>query len=128
MKSEDVLGRLIPITFLFFLITERLCPRRRYPPIKFWDLIGFACLIMTGVITTLLPLLLLPASLTQYRLIDASRLGFIGGVLVAYPLTALGSALLHRAFHEFHPLWLPGHQPHRSLRRLDIPGSVYFHV
>jgi sterol desaturase/sphingolipid hydroxylase (fatty acid hydroxylase superfamily) len=117
---------LIPITFLFFLITERLFPRRQYPPIKFWNLIGFACLIMTGVITTLLPLML-PASTTQYHLIDASRLGFIGGVLVAYPLTALGSALLHRAFHEFHPLWLLGHQLHHSPRRLDIPGSVYFH-
>jgi len=62
---------LIPITFLFFLITERLFPRRQYPPIKFWNVIGFACLIMTGVITTLL----LPASLMQYHLIDASRLG-----------------------------------------------------
>ena len=83
---------LIPITFLFFLITERLFPRRQYPPIKFWNLIGFACLIMTGVITTLLPLML-PASMTQYHLIDASRLGFIGGVLVAYPLTArIGAA------------------------------------
>jgi sterol desaturase/sphingolipid hydroxylase (fatty acid hydroxylase superfamily) len=49
-------------------------------------------------------MLLLPVSLTQYR-----------------------PALLHRAFHEFHRLWLLGHQLHHSPRRLDIPGSVYFH-
>ena len=46
MKAEDILGLLIPVTFVFFLITERLFPRRRYPPIRFWNLIGFACLIM----------------------------------------------------------------------------------
>ena len=51
----------------------------------------------------------------------------MASVVVAYPLTALGSALLHRAFHEFHPLWLMGHQLHHSPQRLDIPGSVFFH-
>jgi sterol desaturase/sphingolipid hydroxylase (fatty acid hydroxylase superfamily) len=126
MKAEDVLGLLVPITFIFFLVTERLFPRREYPPVRYWNLIGFGCLIMTGVLSTLLPLLL-PASWTEHHLLDGARLGIVAGVLVAYPLTALGSALLHRAFHEFHPLWLMGHQLHHSPRRLDIPGSVFFH-
>jgi sterol desaturase/sphingolipid hydroxylase (fatty acid hydroxylase superfamily) len=126
MKAEDVLGLLVPVTFVVFLVTERLFPRRQYPPVRFWNLIGFGCLIMTGLISTMLPMLL-PASLTQHHLFDLSHLGPIGGVLIAYPLTALGAALLHRAFHEFHPLWLLGHQLHHSPRRLDIPGSVFFH-
>jgi sterol desaturase/sphingolipid hydroxylase (fatty acid hydroxylase superfamily) len=126
MKAEDILGPLILVTFVFFLVTERLFPRREYPPIRFWTLIGFACLVMTGAISTFLPALL-PESITRYHLIDGSRLGLVAGVLVAYPLSALGSALLHRAFHTFHPLWLLGHQMHHSPRRLDIPGSVYFH-
>jgi len=124
MKTEDVLGLLIPVTFVFFLVTERLFPRRQYPPIRFWNLIGFGCLVMAAAISTFLPLLL-PASITQYHLFDSSRLGLVSGILVAYPLAALGSALLHRAFHAFHPLWLLGHQMHHSPRRLDIPGSVY---
>jgi sterol desaturase/sphingolipid hydroxylase (fatty acid hydroxylase superfamily) len=126
MKAEDILGLLVPATFIFFLVTERLFPRRQYPPIRFWNLIGFACLIMTGLISTFLPMLL-PVSVTQYHLFNASGLGLVAGVLIAYPLTALGSALLHRSFHEFHPLWLMGHQLHHSPRRVDIPGSVFFH-
>jgi sterol desaturase/sphingolipid hydroxylase (fatty acid hydroxylase superfamily) len=126
MKAEDVLGLLVPVTFVFFFVSEKLFPRRDYPPIRFWNVIGFGCLIMTGLISTFLPLLL-PASVTQYHLVDGARLGLAGGILVAYPLSALGAALLHRAFHTFHPLWLLGHQMHHSPRRLDIPGSVYFH-
>jgi hypothetical protein len=61
MKAEDVLGLMVPLTFSFFLITERLFPRRSYPPIRFWNLIGFGCLIMVGVLTTVLPMAL-PAS------------------------------------------------------------------
>ena len=126
MSAEDILGLLVPVTFVFFLVTERLFPRRQYPPVRFWNLIGFAGLIVTGVISTLLPTML-PATWTRYHLLDGSGLGVIGGVLVGYPLTALGSALLHRAFHRFHPLWLLGHQLHHSARRLDIPGSAFFH-
>ena len=126
MKAEDILGLLIPVTYVFFLVTERMFPRRRYPPVRFWNWIGFGCLIMVGVIGTLLPMLL-PASLTSHHLIDGSGLGIVGGILIGYPLTALGNALVHRSFHEFHPLWLLGHQLHHSPRRLDIPGALYFH-
>lgn len=126
MQTEDVFGLLVPVTFVFFLVTERLFPRRPYPPIRFWNLIGFGGLIMASMISTLLPLLL-PPSLTALHLLDGSRLGIVGGVLVGYPLAALGNALIHRSFHEFHPLWLLGHQLHHSPRRLDIPGSMYFH-
>jgi sterol desaturase/sphingolipid hydroxylase (fatty acid hydroxylase superfamily) len=126
MKAEDVLGMMVPVTFIFFLVTERLYSRRPYPPIRFWNLIGFAGLIVTGVITTVMPLLL-PISLTKHHLTDGSRLGIFPSILIAYPLTALGSALVHRAFHEFNPLWRLGHQLHHSPQRLDIPGSVFFH-
>ena len=126
MKAEDVLGLLIPVTFVLFLVTERMFPRRAYPPIRFWNLIGFGCLIMTGMLSTYLPTLL-PASITKYHLFEGAKLGIVGGVLVAYPLTALGSALVHRSFHESHALWRLGHQLHHSPRRLDIPGSAFFH-
>jgi sterol desaturase/sphingolipid hydroxylase (fatty acid hydroxylase superfamily) len=81
---------------------------------------------MTAGIATMMPLLM-PESWMRYHVFTGARLGLLGGVLVGYPLTALGSALLHRSFHEFHPLWLLGHQLHHSPRRLDIPGSVVFH-
>src|SRR5690242_9550254 len=111
MKTEDVLGLLVPVTFLFFLVTERMFPRRQYPPIRWWTAIGVVGLILVAAISTFLPLLL-PESWTRHHLLDGSRLGLVGGVLVGYPLTALGSALVHRAFHDFHPLWRLGHQMH----------------
>lgn len=126
MRFEDILGLLVPVTFAIFLVTERLFPRRAYPPIRYWTVIGIGFLVMTGALTTALPLLL-PESLTRYHLFDGARLGLLGGVLIGYPLTALLAALVHRSFHEFHPLWLLGHQLHHSPRRLDIPGAVYFH-
>lgn len=126
MRAEDVLGLMVPVTFVFFLVTERLFPRRAYPPIRFWTAIGFVGLILTGVISTVLPMLLPPAW-TAHHLLNGERLGVAGGVLIGYPITALLAALLHRSFHAVHPLWLLGHQLHHSPRRLDIPGSVYFH-
>ena len=126
MSAEDIFGILVPVTFLAFLISERLFPRREYPRTRFWNLIGFGCLVLTAVIGTWLPLLL-PSWLTSRHLLDGSRLGIVGGIVVGYPLAALAMALVHRSFHTFHPLWLLGHQVHHSPRRLDIPGSAVFH-
>lgn len=126
MSAEDVLGLLVPVTFVFFLVTERLFPRREYPPVRFWTLIGFGGLIMAALVGVFVPMLL-PPSITRYHLFDGARLGIVGGVLIGYPLTALLGALIHRSFHEFHPLWLMGHQLPHSPRRLDIPGSLFFH-
>ncbi len=126
MNAEDIFGILVPVTFVGFLITERLFPRREYPPVRFWNVIGFGCLIVTAIIGTWLPLLL-PSWVTSHHLLDGSRLGIVGGIVIGYPLTALAMALVHRSCHEFHPLWLMGHQVHHSPRRLDIPGSAVFH-
>ncbi len=126
MSTEDIVGLLTAGTFLFFLVTERMFPRRAYPPIRWWTAIGFVGFIVTAAIGTLMPMLV-PASLSRYHLFDLSGLGIAAQVLVGYPLTALGSALVHRSFHACHPLWRMGHQLHHSPRRLDIPGAVFFH-
>ena len=126
MNAEDIFGILVPVTFVGFLMTERLFPRREYPPVRFWNLIGFGCLIVTAIIGTWLPLLL-PSWVASHHLLDGSPLGIVGGIVIGYPLTALAMALVHRSCHEFHPLWLMGHQVHHSPRRLDIPGSAVFH-
>ena len=60
-------------------------------------------------------------------MLEGSRLGLLGGIVIGYPVTALALALVHRSCHAFHPLWLMGHQVHHSPRRLDIPGSAVFH-
>ena len=82
MKAEDLVGLLVPVTFVGFLVIERVFPRRTYPTIRYWNLIGFGCLIMIGVLTTALPMLV-PASLASHHLFNGARLGLVGGVLVA---------------------------------------------
>ena len=79
MKAEDILGLLVPVTFILFLVTERLFPRRRYPPIKFWNLIGFACLIMTGVISTLLDTVAGCAVQVRAHFVSVNHPGVLGG-------------------------------------------------
>ena len=126
MSADEIFGILVPVTFVGFLITERLFPRREYPPIRFWNLIGFGCLIHHR----------------PRRHVAANALAFVGdepscargitprtlgGIVIGYPVTALAMALVHRSCHAFHPLWLMGHQVHHSPRRLDIPGSAVFH-
>ena len=69
MTAEDVFGLLVPVTFIGFLLTERLFPRRAYPAIRFWTLIGFGFLILTALVGTLLPMLL-PSWLTSHRSTD----------------------------------------------------------
>jgi sterol desaturase/sphingolipid hydroxylase (fatty acid hydroxylase superfamily) len=127
MQAEDVLGLMVPATYGFFAITEKLSPARRFPKMRLWNLLGVVFLIVLGTASTVLPLLVPVDWLAAHRLVDGSRLGVVGGVLVGYPLLALVAMAYHRTIHKVPFLWRWTHQMHHAPQRLDMPGAVFFH-
>jgi sterol desaturase/sphingolipid hydroxylase (fatty acid hydroxylase superfamily) len=127
MKIEDIMGLMIPLTWLGMLVLEGISPRRTdFPKVKAWRWIGAASLLAYMIVGIELPLLI-PESWLAYRLIDASRLSVIASVIVGYLLLTFIGYWYHRACHKFDFMWRWSHQIHHSATRLDISGSLYFH-
>jgi sterol desaturase/sphingolipid hydroxylase (fatty acid hydroxylase superfamily) len=127
MKPEDIVGIAVPATYILMAIVEKIFPARQFPKLRWWNLLGVVFFVVVGAIGAVTPLLLPVEWLARHRLIDATRLGIVGGVLVGYPLTALVSYAIHRGFHKSQLLWRWTHQMHHAPKRMDIPGSVFFH-
>ena len=125
MTIESLVPIVIPGTFLFFVLAERVRPARPLPRIRGWKLLGVACFLMTGAISSTLPLLYGDFA-RAHRLLDLERLGTLGGALVALLGTDLVSYWFHRLRHR-PVLWRLMHQMHHSAERLDTFGSSFFH-
>lgn len=127
MSAVDVLGLLIPLTYLVMLGLEALFPARVFPPIRFWRWTGLGFLILSGVIATTAPLLIPADWLMAHRLIDGSGLGIAGGAAVGYVVVSLISYGWHRAAHSLPWMWRLFHQIHHSPQRVDMSGAALFH-
>jgi len=127
MEAVDIVGLLVPVTYLLMLVIESLFPARKFPPRRGWVWIGILFLLLLGTISTVLPLLIDPAWLTRHRWLDGSRLGVIGGVAVGYFVLSGVNYAYHRTVHTVSLLWRLTHQLHHSPQRVDISGSVLFH-
>src|ERR1044071_7917753 len=99
MSVEDLVGLLVPLTFVVFLVIEAIWPARPYPERRWWRLQGFAFLVLMAVIATLLPMLLPQDWVAAHRLIDGRGLGTVGGVIVGYAAVSLVNYGWHRATH-----------------------------
>lgn len=125
MSAEDIVGLMIPVTFLALLGVEMLARNGRpWPEIPWWRAKGLAFFIFLMTINAVLPSLV-PPEIAQYHLVDGARLGVLGGVLLGYPVLSLATALLHRAYHRYPLLWRI-HQLHHAPQRMDMAGSVVF--
>jgi sterol desaturase/sphingolipid hydroxylase (fatty acid hydroxylase superfamily) len=127
VKAEDVLGMMVPATYIFMAIVEKIFPARKFPKVPWWNLLGIGFLLVIGALGAVAPVLLPVEWLAKHRLVDGTRLGIVGGVLVGYPVTALAGYAYHRLLHNSQTLWRWTHQMHHAPKRLDIPGSVFFH-
>jgi len=127
MDTVDILGLMVPVTWLVFLVAEKLWPAREFPPRKGWPWIGVAFLVMVSTISVVLPLLIPGAWLDAHRWLDGTRLGVVGGTLVGFLVLELVTYAWHRSAHTFDALWRGFHQMHHSPRRVDIPGAFVFH-
>lgn len=127
MKAEDILGLLVPLTYLFFAVTEKIWPARTFPKVSWWNALGVLFLIVLGAISVMTPMLVPAEWLAAHRLLPGDRLGVVLGVVVGYPIAALVGMAYHRTMHRVHFLWRWTHQMHHAPQRLDMPGAVFFH-
>jgi len=68
MDTVDIVGLLIPVTYVVLLGVEKLWPAREFPPRRGWQLIGVAFLLLLGTLSTVVPLLIPSAWLEQHRI------------------------------------------------------------
>jgi sterol desaturase/sphingolipid hydroxylase (fatty acid hydroxylase superfamily) len=127
MSTVDILGLMVPVTWLVFLVIEKLWPAREFPPRKGWQWIGVGFLIMVSTISVVVPLLIPEEWLEAHRWLDGTKLGVVGGTIVGFLVLECITYAWHRSAHTFDILWRGFHQLHHSPRRVDIPGSLVFH-
>ena len=127
MKLEDLLGMMVPVTFLAMMAVEARWPARAFPKRRLWRLTGLGFFLAMGFIAAGLPLLLPEPWIASHRLLDLSSLPIVPAVIAGYLAMSLVSYGFHRACHNVHVLWRLFHQVHHSPERVDIAGAAYFH-
>lgn len=126
LGMEAIVTLLIPITFVLFLLLERLFPARQLPKVKGWLLLGIVAFVVSGLINGLVPALVV-GMLGGKSLLHLSGLGTWLGAVVAFVIVDFVAYGIHRLLHNVHFIWRWTHQMHHSAERLDIAGGVYFH-
>lgn len=127
MTIEDLLGLMIPTTYVVLLVVEALARGRRFPVVRLWRARGALFVAILLGINATAPSWLPVEWLAAHRLLDGSRLGTAGGAIVAYLGVSLAQYAFHRAEHRFQGLWRVFHQLHHSAIRMDLSGSAYTH-
>ncbi len=121
---EDIVGMLIPVTYIGLLILERVFPARKLPAVRYWTLKGLVFFVLIMVLSAVTPALTVGA-LGKHSLLDLSGLGILGGGLLMLLVSEFVGYFLHRAFHNVSFLWRWVHQLHHSAERLDVLGAAF---
>jgi sterol desaturase/sphingolipid hydroxylase (fatty acid hydroxylase superfamily) len=123
---EEILGPLIPLSFLGMLVLEHFFSARKLPRVRFWLWKGLLFFSFTGVVNALLPALIATV-LAGRTLLDLRGLGMLPGALLGAVVADFFGYWLHRAMHTSHWLWRWTHQMHHSAERMDLAGMSYSH-
>lgn len=127
MDPADLIGLLIPATYLVMLAIEKWRPARVFPERRGWTWIGIGFLLLIGIVSGVVPLAVPTDWLAAHRLMDGTGLGIIGGTIVGYIVLSAVMYAYHRTVHAVPALWRLTHQIHHSPQRVDMSGSVLFH-
>ena len=127
METVDLIGLLVPATYLVMLAIEAIRPARAFPPRKGWRWIGIAFLLLVGTLSTIVPLALPLPWVEAHRWLDGSGLGIVGGTIAGYTVLSGIAYAYHRLCHHWTPLWRASHQIHHSPQRVDMSGAALFH-
>ena len=127
MQTTDLIGLLVPATFLAMLAVEKWRPARGFPERRGWTCLGIGFLLLIGIASTVVPLAIDERWLAAHRWFDGTRFGVAGGTVAGYVVLSGLAYAWHRTLHNVPLLWRVTHQLHHSPQRIDIPGSVLFH-
>src|SRR5574337_7424 len=103
MEAVDLIGLLVPATYLAMLAVESRWPARAFPPRKGWRWLGIGFLLLIGTAGATVPLVLPLDWMAAHRWMDGTRLGAAGGALAGY------IAAFHGMFQHWNvrtPRWL----------------------
>ena len=124
------LASLAPIfVALFFgggLLLERVFAARPLPRVPGWWLRAGLMFVPTMSVGALVPMLVADHFAGRSWL-HLQVLGTWGGALFGLLCTDLVAYWLHRAQHQYAPLWRLTHQLHHSAERVDVLGAGFFH-
>jgi sterol desaturase/sphingolipid hydroxylase (fatty acid hydroxylase superfamily) len=123
---EEILGPVIPLSFVVMLVLEHVFAAKKLPKVRFWLLKGFVFFVLTGAINALIPAVVGP-HLGGLAVTDSARLGVVGCAVVTLLVSEFLAYWVHRSMHRFFGLWRWTHQMHHSAERIDVAGAVYFH-
>src|SRR5690349_14300648 len=117
----SIVGGLIPLTYLVFLVAERLWPARAQPRVPRWWGKGLLFFLLGGALNALVapPV---SAWAARHRLLDLASLGPVAGTLIGIVVVDFAGYWWHRLRHAWGPLWRL-HQLHHSSERLDAIGA-----
>jgi sterol desaturase/sphingolipid hydroxylase (fatty acid hydroxylase superfamily) len=124
-SGMETLNALFPITFVSFVVFERLARARPQPRVRGWLLKGFVFFALGGVVNGVVPALLTGA-LAGRALLPLGGLPVAAGALIGFVVADLAHYGRHRLMHRSPILWRL-HQLHHSAERVDIAGAVYTH-
>ena len=127
MEAVDIVGLLVPVTYLAMLAVEKWRPARQFPERRGRTWLGIAFLVLIGVVSTVVPLLVPEPWLADHRWMDGTKLGVVGGTVAGYVVLSGVMYVYHRTAHSVDWIWRLTHQIHHSPQRVDISGSVLFH-
>lgn len=121
----DPISLIVIAMYAGLMVWESVFPARALPYAPGWKLRGLIAFGVYFYLSSYLPLLTDPF-LEQYRLLDLTGLGTIGGAAVGVLVYEFGLYLWHRAMHRSDRLWRAFHQMHHSAERLDTYGAFFF--
>lgn len=127
MNIETIVLLSLPFTYLAMYVVERFFPAREFPKVPWWGFVGICFMVLTMSVGNYAPLLFPVKWLETHRLMDGTKLGLVGSIVVGFVVVELATYGWHRASHRFSFMWRTFHQMHHGPQRLDIPGSVVFH-
>jgi sterol desaturase/sphingolipid hydroxylase (fatty acid hydroxylase superfamily) len=124
---ENIIGIAIPASFVVALVFERLFRAQQLPKVRGWLWKGLAFFLFTGVVNSVVPVLVAKVVGDRAPLHLSAGLGLVGSALVGWALSDLVAYWIHRGMHRVPFIWRWTHQMHHSAERMDLAGMAYSH-